>query len=83
VAVIALGRPILLMCIGTRDMMRDPNLVKERMKLLKLTTPSWFEQQDFFVKQSFNKSLELLELLKDFIFVIKQIDPSKIAKSHQ
>jgi hypothetical protein len=48
VAVIALGRPILLMRIGTRDMMRDPNLVKEQMKLLKLTTPSRFEQQEFF-----------------------------------
>jgi hypothetical protein len=35
--------------------------------------------KDFLVKQSFNKSLKFLKILKDFRFVFEQIDPSKLA----
>jgi hypothetical protein len=38
------------------------------------------DDKSFLVKQSLNKSLKFLELLEDFIFVLKQIDSSKLAK---
>jgi hypothetical protein len=57
-------------------MIRNNNLAKERMKLLVFTTPIDLDSKSILVKQSFNKDLKFLELLKDFKFIFEQIDPS-------
>lgn len=38
--VLALGRAVLLVCIGTGNMVRDPNALKKGIQLLILTTQS-------------------------------------------
>jgi hypothetical protein len=57
-------------------MIRNNNLAKERMKLLVCTTPIDLDSKSILVKQSFNKDLKFLELLKDFKFIFEQIDRS-------
>jgi hypothetical protein len=71
--------PILLMGIGTRNMMRDVGLL-EGVELLVLTTPVGLDSENFLIKQTFNKILKFLEFLKHIRFVLKKINPSKFAE---
>ena len=61
-------------------MVRDANVLKEKMKLLILTTPIGLDSKNFPIKQSFNKVLEFLKFLENFRLVLKQVDPSEFAK---
>jgi hypothetical protein len=57
-------RPVLLMSVWTRNMMSNVKLSKERIKLFILTTPIRLHDKDFPIKETFNKGLKFLKLLK-------------------
>jgi hypothetical protein len=57
--VFVLGRPVLLMSIGTRNIVRNINLAKERMKLLVLTTLNRFGLQGFSCQTIVQQELEI------------------------
>jgi hypothetical protein len=67
-------------------MMYNPNLIKEGIKFLILSSQVGLHSKDFSIEQSSNKRLEFLKLVKNFRFIFQQIDPSKftivINKAH-
>jgi hypothetical protein len=78
--VLALGRAVLLVCIGTGNMVRDPNALKKGIQLLILTTRVGLHNNILAVKRAFNKVLKILKTLKDFRLMAKQINPSEFAE---
>lgn len=71
--VFALGRTVLLMRIGTGNVVFNSNA-------LLFPAPIRLHSFDFSICQAFNKVLEILKLGKNLRFVFKEIDPSEFAK---
>jgi hypothetical protein len=68
------------MSMGTRYMVGYSYLGEEGIEFLILTTPIGLNGKNFAIKERFNKSLELLELLENFRFVFEEIYPCKFAE---
>jgi hypothetical protein len=66
----SLGRTILLVSIRTIEMMRDANLLEERVESLIFSTPVGLYDKNFFVKYPLNKLLKLLNFFKDIRLVL-------------
>jgi hypothetical protein len=75
-----LGRTILLVSVWARHVMSDANTLKEGIQALILPTPISLHGNDFPIQQAFNKFLKVNEVLKNFRFVSKKVNPSKFAK---
>jgi hypothetical protein len=75
-----LGRTILLVSVWARHVMSDANTLKEKIQVLILPTPISLHGNDFPIQQAFNKFLKVNEVLKNFRFVSKKVNPSKFAK---
>jgi hypothetical protein len=71
---------ILLMSMWTRHMVRDANLGEEGVKLPILTCPVQLNNKNLSIKLSFNKTLELLKLLKHLEFDLDEINPGEFTK---
>jgi hypothetical protein len=69
-----------LVGIWTRHMVRDPNFLEEGIEFMILTTPVRLYSKNFLVKDTFNKSLEFTNFLKNLRFMLKKIYPSKLTK---
>lgn len=78
--VLALGRTVLLVRIGTGNVVFNPNALKEGIEALVFPTPIRLHSFDFSICQAFNKFLEILKLSKNLRFMFKEIDPSELAK---
>jgi hypothetical protein len=76
----AFGGAILLESIGTRNMVGDANIVKERMKLLIFSSPIGLDSKNFSVKKPLNKILKFSKNLKNFGLMLEQVDPCEFAK---
>jgi hypothetical protein len=61
-------------------MVRDPNFLEEGIEFMILTTPVRLYSKNFLVKDTFNKSLEFTNFLKNLRFMLKKIYPSKLTK---
>jgi hypothetical protein len=59
------------MSMGARYMVGDSYLGEEGIEFLVLTTPIGLNGKNFVIKETFNKSLELIELLENFRFVFE------------
>jgi hypothetical protein len=59
------------MSMGARYMVGDSYLGEEGIEFLVLTTPIGLNGKNFAIKETFNKSLELIELLENFRFVFE------------
>jgi hypothetical protein len=55
----------------------NDNVSKVRIQFLIFFSPFDLHGKNFLIKQALNKRLELFKLLKNLIFVLKQIDPSE------
>lgn len=66
------------MSVWAGNMMRDANFLKG-VKFLILSTLVSLHCNDFTIKLSLNKTLELIELLKNFRFMFKKINTGKLA----
>jgi hypothetical protein len=60
VMMLALGITILLMGVGTRDLMRDANITKKGIKFLVFPTPIRLGSNNLAIKPSLNKALKHL-----------------------
>jgi hypothetical protein len=74
VAMLALGVTILLMSVGTRDLMGDANVAEKIIKPLIFPTPIRLNYNNFAIKTMLNKSLELKEILEHLRSGTKQIN---------
>jgi hypothetical protein len=61
-------------------MVRDAKLGEEGVKLLILASPVRLNIKNLSIKLSFNKTLELLKLLKYLRFELDEINPSEFTK---
>jgi hypothetical protein len=77
-AMFSFGPPILMMNMRTRNMMSNVKLSKERIKLFILPTTICLHDKKIPIKETFNKSLKFLKLLKNLGFKLEKIDPSKL-----
>lgn len=55
------------------------NLVKEGVEFFILTTPVSLNSYNFAIKESLNQILKFMELIKNFRFILKKINPNKLA----
>lgn len=76
-AMLTLSRAVLLVSIWTGDVVRYANALKEGTKLLVLASPICLHSTYFPIKHMLNKMLKIMELLKHFRFMMKQIYPCK------
>jgi hypothetical protein len=58
VAMLVFGCTIFLVSMGARDLLRDANVVKERIKLLILSTVIGLDGNDLAIKLSFDQMLK-------------------------
>ena len=79
VAMFSLRGSILLMSIGTRNMVRYANFIKERMKFFILSSPVSLHSYNFTIKESLNQFLKFMELFKHLRLILKKIDPGELA----
>jgi hypothetical protein len=63
------SRPILLMGMRTRHMMRITNAIKEVTQLMIFTTPIGLHGQQLVIKEALNMCLKISEFFKDIKFV--------------
>ena len=77
VTVFALSNTVLLMCMWTRHVMRDPKLLKERIEVAILASPIRLYMNNFMLEKTLNMRLKLQENIKHITFTLKQIKPSK------
>jgi hypothetical protein len=68
VSMLSLGRTVLFMCMGARQVMDDSLLSQERVHLLILASPIGLYGNELGVKQAFYHCLEPSELSEDFRF---------------
>jgi hypothetical protein len=61
-------------------MVRDAKLGEEGVKLPILTCPVQLNNKNLSIKLSFNKTLELLKLLKHLEFDLDEINPGEFTK---
>jgi hypothetical protein len=61
-------------------MVRDAKLGEERVKLPILTSPVQLNSRNLSIKLSFNKTLDLLKLLKHLRFELDEINPGEFTK---
>jgi hypothetical protein len=74
--ILTLGRPILLVCMWTRNVVSDAHALKERRELLVLPHPPiGLNSKYFTAKAAFNQLLKIMKLAKDFRFILKKINP--------
>jgi hypothetical protein len=74
------SRAILLMSMRTRYMMSDANFLKEAIEFFILTSPISLHCNNFSIKFSLNKLLEIKKYLINIRMLLEQIYPSKFAK---
>jgi hypothetical protein len=79
VVMFTLGSAILLMDVGTRDLMGNVNVAKKGIKLIVLPTPVRLEldTNNFAIKSTLNKVLKLKKILEHLRLRAKQIKPSE------
>jgi hypothetical protein len=75
-----LDSAILLMGVRTRNKMGYPNGAKERIQPFILTTPITLDRYDLAIIHALHKSLEFFKEFKNFISMMKQVNPSEFAK---
>lgn len=78
-SVFTFSNAILLMSMRARDVMRNTHILEERTEFLVLPTPICLHSDDFAIKETFNKLLELAKVMKNFRFLFKKINPDKLA----
>ena len=74
---LALGHPVLLRGMGTRDAMRDAGALKIAMQLVVLTTPIRLDGFDLSVKKALYMRLKSIENLLNIRLVLKEINPTE------
>ena len=74
-----LSGAVLLVSMRARHIMFNAYATEERFELFILPSLVTLDCQDFSVKVSFNKFLELLKYRENFRFVLDQINPTKLA----
>lgn len=77
-AVFALRCAILLMGMGTRDLMCNTNAVKERIQGSVFPTPICLHNTNISVKLMFNKVLKISETSKHLRLMSQKINPSDL-----
>jgi hypothetical protein len=71
VAVLALNRTVLLMCMWARNAMRNPKFAKEGVEVAIFTTPIRLNMNNFVAKESLDMKLELHKHIKHISFAFK------------
>jgi hypothetical protein len=74
VAMLALGVTILLMSVGTRDLMGDANVAEKIIKPLVFPTPIRLNCNNFAIKTTLNMVLKPKEILEHLRSGMKQIN---------
>jgi hypothetical protein len=74
---LALGHPILLRGMRTRDAMRDAGALKISMQLMVLTTPIRLNGFNLSVKKTLYMRLEGIENLLNIRLVLEEINPTE------
>jgi hypothetical protein len=77
VSMFPLNNSILLMCMRAGNKMSYADFFKEGMSILILSTPISLYRNNFSIKESFNKILELMKSLKHIRFELEKINPSE------
>ena len=77
--VFAFSRTVLFMSMRAGHIMSDPNATKEGVEFFILPSLVTLDQNNFPIKVALNKLLKFLEDRKDFRFILKQINPCKLA----
>ena len=77
VSMFPLVSSILLMCMWAGNKMSYADFFKEGMKFLILSTSISLHRNNFLVKESFDKILELMKSLKHIRFELEKINPSE------
>ena len=80
VSMFSFGRAVLLVCMRTRNMMCNSYFLKERIKFLIFTSPICLHSNNFSVKLSFNKLLEVEKHFKHIGPIFKKENPCKFTK---
>jgi hypothetical protein len=75
-----LSGAILLMCMRTRNKVSDANALEKRIEFLILTTPIGLHGNNFLIKETFNKMLKIMKLLKNIRFIFQQIDSCELTE---
>ena len=76
---VCVQQSILLMSMGTRYIMGDPNTTEKGVECFILPSPVTWDGEDFSVKLALNKFLKLLEDRVYFGVILKQIYPGELA----
>lgn len=79
-AMFPLSNAVLLMSVGTGDMVSNADFVKERTKFLVLATLVGLHSYYFAIKLALNKRLKTTKTIKNFRFVFNKVDPHILAE---
>jgi hypothetical protein len=71
--IFTLSTTILLMCMRTRDPMRDTNILEESIQLNILITPVRMNIQNFMFQETLYMRLELQENIKEITLAFNKI----------
>jgi hypothetical protein len=77
VTVFALGNPVLLRSMRTRNAMRNTSALKVAMQLMILTTPIRLDSLDLGIQETLDMSLEGVKHLFNIRLVFQKINPTK------
>ena len=78
VAMFAFNRAVLLVWMGTRDVMRDALFLKESIEFNIFSTPVRLNSENFPIKFAFNKSLKIEKRSIHIRFTFEKIYPCKL-----